>query len=49
MKKLMMLSFFTILFLLIATTSVFASAVPGLQVDYHDNAALGSLVSEQRR
>jgi hypothetical protein len=47
MKKSRILSFFIIIFLLIFTISVFATAVPGLRVDYHDNASLGSLVSEQ--
>ena len=47
MKKLMILSFFIILFFLMTTISIIASEISGLQIDYHDNAALGSLVSEQ--
>ena len=47
MKKSRILSFFIIIFLLIFTISIFATAVPGLRIDYHDNASLGSLVSEQ--
>jgi hypothetical protein len=47
MKKLMPLLFFIILLLLICSISSFASEITGLQIDYHDNASLGFLVSEQ--
>ncbi|MEA2021003.1 MAG: hypothetical protein U9N08_00840 [Candidatus Caldatribacteriota bacterium] len=47
MKKLKIFLFFIILFFLIFNMSVIASTVPGLQIDYHDNASLGTLVSEQ--
>ena len=47
MKKSLLLSFLVNFLFFVITVNIFASTLPGVQIDYHDNASLGTLVTEQ--
>jgi len=46
MKKSLLLTFLVIFIFFVIAVNIIASTLPGVQIDYHDNASLGTLVSE---